>query len=133
MTDVLHIPAQPDAPIACDMRSARDTPDERMIEYGRLFDRALVSRERRPDATVLRFRADAETRAAVEDLVRREASCCPFLDYRVETSGDELVWTITNATTGRDRAAAARVLDAFHALPDLRAVDASPWVPAQRS
>ena len=38
------------------------------------------------------FRADA--REQVEDLARREHACCPFLDYRVEATGDEVVWTI---------------------------------------
>jgi hypothetical protein len=27
---------------------------------------------------------------------QREAACCPFLDYRVDMAGDEVVFTITN-------------------------------------
>ena len=118
MTNVLHIPAQPDAPIACDMSTAPDTPDERLAEYARLFERALVHRERRADGVVLRFRAAPGTRMAVEELARREAACCPFLDYRVETAGGEVVWTTANVTTGGARGSVDAILDAFYALPD---------------
>ena len=108
MTTSLHLPARPGAPMACDMSTAEDTPEERLREYRALFDRALLRGERRAGATVLTFRADPATREAVEDLARREAACCPFLDYRVETAGDQLVWTI--------RGDSDETLDAFHAL-----------------
>jgi hypothetical protein len=118
MADLLYLPAQPDAPIACDMRTARDTPAERLAEYGRLFERALVRRDRHEQSVVFAFRATAGTREHVEDLARREAACCPFLDYRVETVGDEVLYTITNPVTGLNAAEAEVTLDAFHALPD---------------
>ena len=86
-----------------------DTPDERIAEYAELFERALLTRERRADAVVFAFRADALEQ--VEDLARREHACCPFLDYRVETARDEVVWTITSPTAG-----GAATIDAFHAL-----------------
>ena len=107
---MLHISPQPDAPIACDMSTATDTPDERLAGYRRLFERALLRRERRDDGVVFAFRGDAAE--AVDDLARREAACCPFLDYRVETVGGEVIWT----TTGDARASA--ILDTFHDLPD---------------
>src|SRR4051812_37838391 len=88
MSDVLHVQARPGAQISCDMSSAPDTTDERLSAYRSLFEHALVSREREADAVVFRFRADPAARSAVEALVRREAECCPFLDYRVEASGD---------------------------------------------
>ena len=88
MTTVLHLPARPGAPIACDMSAARDTPEERLAEYEELFLRALRG-------AVLRF--DAAARDQVEDLARREHDCCPFMDYRVETAGDEVIWTITRS------------------------------------
>jgi hypothetical protein len=108
----MDLPARPEAPIACDMTTARDTPGDRIAEYIALFEQALVSRERRADAVVLTFRADA--RDHIEDLARREHACCPFLGYRVETAGDRVVWTIT----GDERAGAQATLDAFHDLPD---------------
>jgi hypothetical protein len=113
MTDVLHLPARADAPIACDMSTASDTPEERLAEYRRLFADALLGRERRDDSVVLSFRAGPRTREAVESLVEREAACCPFLDYRVEALGDELRWT----TTGDSRPGVDDILDSLYALP----------------
>jgi hypothetical protein len=111
MTNTFHIKAVPGAPVACDMSTARDTPDERLAAYEGLFEHALLRRERGADSVVFQFRPG--TRDAVEDLARREAACCPFLDYRVETAEDEVIWTIT----GDERAGVDVVLDALHALP----------------
>ncbi len=113
MTDVLHLDARSGAPIACDMSTAEDTWAERLGTYGELFRRALLRCERRSGAVVFAFRAESGVREAVDDLARREAACCPFLDYRVETVGDEVMWTIT----GDGRFGVDAVLDAFHALP----------------
>jgi hypothetical protein len=118
MTDVLHIPARPGARIACDMSTAVDTPNERIDDYGRLFADVLLRRERHDGSVVLSFRFDPATRSIVEDLAQREAACCPFVDYRVETLDGEIVWTITNPATGEDRAGVEVMLDAFHGLPD---------------
>jgi hypothetical protein len=118
MTTVLHIPARLDAPIACDLSTASDTPDERFADYARLFERALVRRERNDDGVVLAFSAEGGTQEAVEDLARREAACCPFFSYRIEAAGDELIWTVGNALAGPDRAAVDVMLDALYALPD---------------
>jgi hypothetical protein len=118
MTTVLHIPARLDAPIACDMSTAEDTPDDRFAEYARLFERALLRRERREDGVVLVFAADGGTQEAVQDLARREAACCPFFDYRIEAVAGEVIWTVGNAITGPERAAVDVMLDALYALPD---------------
>ena len=118
MTDVLHIPAQVDAPIACDLSTAEDTADERLADYQRQFERALLRRERREDSVVFTFRADGGTREALHDLARREAACCPFLDYRVEAIGDEVIWTTSNRLTGGARAGVDAFLDVLYALPD---------------
>ncbi|WP_028065999.1 hypothetical protein [Solirubrobacter soli] len=118
MTDVLHIPARLDAPIACDLSTADDTAEERLADYHRQFERALVSRERREDGVVFTFRADGGTREALHDLARREAACCPFLDYRVEAIGDEVIWTTSNHLTGSERGSVDVFLDALYALPE---------------
>ncbi len=118
MADTFHIKSVPGAPVACDMSSACDAPDERLAVYQGLFERALLRRERGLDTVVFGFGADPGIRDAVEDLARREAACCPFLDYRVETAADEVIWTITNAVSSDERAGIDVVLDAFHALPD---------------
>jgi hypothetical protein len=106
MTDVLHIPGQLDAPVACDLSTAEDTAEERLADYQRQFERSLLRRERREDGVVFAFRAEGGTREALHDLARREAACCPFLDYRIET----LVVQITSspsALSPRERVARA--------------------------
>jgi hypothetical protein len=118
MTDVLHIPARLDAPIACDLSTAEDTAEERLADYHRLFERALLRRERREDAVVFTFRADTGTREDLHDLARREAACCPFLDFRVESVGDEVIWTTSNLLTSNDRAGIDAFLDVLYALPE---------------
>jgi hypothetical protein len=118
MTDVLHIPARLDAPIACDLSTAEDTAEERLADYRRQFERALLRRERRADAVVFTFSADGGTREALHGLARREAACCPFLDYRVEVAGDEVFWTASNVLRSSDRAGVDAFLDALYALPD---------------
>jgi hypothetical protein len=123
MTNVLHLQGQTNVPIVCDMSTARDTPDERVAEWGELFDRALLSRERRDDAVVFSFRAGAGRREQLEDLARREHACCPFLDFRLETVGDEVVWTTTNVVAGDDHASIDVFLDALHHLPEHAASD----------
>jgi hypothetical protein len=116
MTTVLHLRGRTDAPIACDMSAAGDTPKERLAEYHELFERALRGRDRGADRVVLRF--DAGARGQVEDLASREHACCPFLDYRVDTNGDEVIWTTTNPVAGEERPAVEVILDALYALPD---------------
>jgi hypothetical protein len=118
MSNLLHLQARLDAPIACDMSAAPDTPDERLAEYGELFERALLRRDRPPDGIVFGFRADPGTREQVDDLARREHACCPFLDYRIETVGDEIVWTTTWPGSSVERGSVDAILDAMHALPD---------------
>ena len=106
------LPARPGAPIACDMNTAVDTPEERLAEYGRLFAAALVRRERARPTRRLRVPRRRRGARAVEDLARREAACCPFMDYRVEATGDEVICTITNP----GRAGVEPILDAVYAL-----------------
>jgi hypothetical protein len=119
MTNALHIPAQAGVPIACDMSTAEDTPDERLAEYGRLFERALVRRERGQDAVVFVFRAEPEVSETVESLARREAACCPFLEFRVEAVGGEVVYEMSRpAASGEQPAEVDAILDALYALPD---------------
>ena len=98
------------------MSTAPDTPDERLPTTAAVR-RALVRRERRADTRRLRVPRRPGTREAVEELARREAPCCPFLDYRVETAGDEVIWTITNPVTGTS-ARTRWVLDAIFTLPE---------------
>ena len=113
MTNLLSITARADAPVACDMRGAEDTLADRLAEYRRLFEQALLSRE--STATTVTFRLTARSGVVewVLDLVRREAACCPFLSYEVDQEDEEIVWT----TTGIG-AADIVVLDDFLAAAD---------------
>jgi hypothetical protein len=115
MTTALHLPARAGAPIACDMSAAPDTPEQRLAEYRELFARALVRRERRARAVAFTLRDRPGVREQIEDLARREAACCPFLGYRVETVAGEVVFIVADPA---EDAQAESVLDAFYALPD---------------
>lgn len=81
-------------PLVCDMSTAPDTPHERMAEYARLFEHALVGSERTADALSWRFTARAGVEAWVRDLADREAACCPFFTYSVTATDGEVVFTI---------------------------------------
>ena len=80
--------------------------------YHRRFETALPRRERRTDSASFWFRPDPGNREALETLARTESACCPFLDYRVELAGDELVWTTTDIAPGDEHAAIDDFLDA---------------------
>lgn len=95
MTTLLTIDARRGAPVACDMTTAEDTVSERLAEYRRLFDQALLGRETTGNTTTFRLAARPGVRDWLLDLVRREAACCPFLSYEVGTDGNELVWTLS--------------------------------------
>ena len=93
MTKLLSIALKPDAPIACDMSGASDTLAERLAEYRRLFEHALIGRESTETATTFRFAARPGVREWVCDLAKREAACCSFLAYEIDQEGEEIVWT----------------------------------------
>lgn len=114
-TIYLAIDANPDASVACDMTAAADTPAERLAEYSRLFEHALVGRVRRPDAAIFRFAAKAGVAAWITDLAAREAACCPFLTYRITGNATELEWHTSGDPA--DTAVQA-MLDEWYAAPD---------------
>lgn len=108
------IRATPDAPIACDMTGAPDTPEERVAEYGRLFAHALIARDRTDNGVVFTFAANPGVREWIADLVIREAACCAFFSFDVELRDDQIVWS-----TGSDAGPAAQaMLDELYAGPD---------------
>jgi hypothetical protein len=114
MTKLLSIVSRPDAPIACDMSSARDTLAQRLAEYRRLFEHALTTRESTATGTTFRFAARPGVREWVCDLAYREAACCPFLSYEIDQEGDEIVWT----TAGGLGAAEMDTLDGLFDGPE---------------
>lgn len=104
MTNLLSITAAPHAPVACDMTGAEDTLVQRMAEYRRLFDHALLGRDSTGSSTTFRLAARPGVQDWVLDLVRREAACCPFLSYEVDlvtgNDGDQVVWTTIGLGAG---------------------------------
>src|SRR5680860_267562 len=114
MNMLLSILASPEAPIACDMTAAEDTLAQRLAEYRRLFDHALVQRESTESRTTFRLADRPGVRDWVLDLVRREAACCPFLSYGVGLQDDYIVWTTSGGLGASDMA----VMDEFFASAD---------------
>jgi hypothetical protein len=96
------------------MTDAPDTDAERLAEYQRLFAQALVGRERTPDGTRFRFRAEPGVEAWVRDLAAREKACCAFFTFTVASLDGEVLW---DATVVDDEAARA-ILEELYALPD---------------
>ena len=113
-TNILTIPATPDAAIVCDLTDAPDTPEERLAEYGRLFAHALVARDRLDTVVAFTFAAKPGVADWIVDLVRREAACCPFFAYTIDDRDTEIVWT-TSTEVGP---AGQAILDEFFAGPD---------------
>jgi hypothetical protein len=103
-----------DTPIACNMTSAPDTPEQRLAEYGRLFAHALIGRERTADGVVFTFAAKPGVAEWVADLAKREAACCPFFSYEVTFAPKEVVWR----TSSQAGPTVQAFLDEFHALPE---------------
>ncbi len=101
-----------DTPVACDMSTARDTPPERLAEYRRLFDQALLSRERTAQGIRFRFRAGEGVEAWIRDLAAREKACCAFFAFDVAAEGDVVRWDAAVA----DNPAAQAVLEEFYEL-----------------
>jgi hypothetical protein len=95
------------------MSSASDTPAERLAEYDQLFATALTYRRRTSTGVLFTFRAGSGVLEWVEDLSEREAACCPFMAYKVESDDRVVVWTITS-----DDPAVRAILDEVYRLPD---------------
>ena len=105
MTTLLSITAHSDASVACDMTGAEDTLADRLAEYRRLFDHALLGRTSTDTATTFRLADRPGVQDWVLDLVRREAACCPFLSYEVDLQDDQVLWTTSGGLGASDMAA----------------------------
>jgi len=93
------IPIQP-APIACTL-SPEDF-QRRAAWLRALTERALL-RHRIDGATAkLVYHADAADE--IEEMVRRERSCCAFLDFALERDGEEVILTATAPVSAGDDA-----------------------------
>jgi hypothetical protein len=79
-------------PTACSL-SAEDQ-SKRLLEMASLSDRVLGVESSDAGGAVLRFRADAETRTRLEQIVEAEGECCPFLDLSLSDLGSEVTLSI---------------------------------------
>ena len=113
-TELLNAPEKPAAQIACDLTGAPDTADQRIAAYGRLFQHALVGRERTAEAVELRFAAKPGVAEWVTDLAKREAACCPFMSHHVTADGSQVTWRASSQAGPAAQAA----LDELHDLPE---------------
>lgn len=110
---------QSNPPIACDMSTATDTPEERLAEYRNLFGEHLVGRERTDTGIRFRFRADPGLAENVRDLAAREKACCAFFDFAISETDQEVTWEATVI----DDPAARQILDEFYQLPETAYLD----------
>jgi hypothetical protein len=92
-------------PIACSL--GPDQLSGRADAWRQLAERALIEAKRSEAAAVQRYRREVGVETKLRELVRREAECCPFLDFELADEGDALVLTITGP------ADAAAVIDLF--------------------
>lgn len=79
-------------PIACSL-GASDLR-RRLNEIAVIGAEALIDRSVDGDTHLLRFRAGAETRRRLEELVAAEAECCSFLVLSLEERDGELLLSI---------------------------------------
>jgi hypothetical protein len=110
----MELPAA-DTPVVCDLSTATDTPEQRLDEYHRLFNQALISRDRTGNNGVrFRLRAEDGIESWVRDLAAREKACCAFFAFDITTIGDEVIWMAEVIDNDTARA----VLDEFYALTE---------------
>jgi MerR family transcriptional regulator, copper efflux regulator len=86
-------------PIACSL-SAEDRAG-RDGEFAAILGRGLLAREDTVSGIRLRFRRSPSLEEDLADLTRREKECCPFLDFRIEASGDELLLEVSTPPDAR--------------------------------
>lgn len=76
-------------PIACSLDSAQ--LEERAGRWRRLADRSLIDATSPAEGTaVQRYRAGEGVLTELSELIELEGECCPFLDFTLSESGDEI-------------------------------------------
>ena len=92
--------------VACSLEKAAMA--ERGRRWERLGERALIDTDRSGEtAARQRYRAEPGVREELEELVRLEGECCPFLEMRVEETGSEVVLSVSGPSE------AAEIIAAF--------------------
>ncbi|MEO3872219.1 hypothetical protein ABGB18_25685 [Nonomuraea sp. B12E4] len=101
-------------PVACNMTTAVDTPQQRVDDYWSLFGRHLLGRERTAEGIRFRLRAEPGVEEQARDLAAREKACCAFFAFDVRADGDQVIWDC--AVSDDDTARA--MLEEFYHLPE---------------
>ncbi len=104
----------PPMQIVCDMTGAPDTAEERIAEYERLFNWALIGRQRTADGIRFRFGAEPGVEEWVSDLAAREKACCAFFDFAITRHDNEIWWDASVV----DDDTARMILEELYRLPD---------------
>lgn len=85
---------------------------DRLADIRRLAHRARLWSER--GALTVRVAYVLAEREAVNALIAAEAQCCPFLSFRLETVGDEIV--VAAVASEHAQEAAATIFDALEGV-----------------
>jgi hypothetical protein len=102
-----------DTPIACALGAGE--LKQRLATIAAIGADSLLSHDVEDGDHLLRFRASAETRQRLEEIVAAEAKCCSFLDLSLSDERGELILSITapqeaQALAGELAAAFSRAL-----------------------
>jgi MerR family transcriptional regulator, copper efflux regulator len=76
-------------PIACSLTASEQA--DRGNEFAAILRRGLLAREETARGIRLRFRRSQSLQEDLADLTTREKECCPFFDFSIQISGQELV------------------------------------------
>jgi hypothetical protein len=97
------------APVACTL-SAAETP-RREAQIRALNKHGLLSVDHDGDRAILRFRAGADLRRRIDEIVEAESRCCAFLEFQVRAEHDATLVIIAAPRGGE--ATLRRLADLF--------------------
>lgn len=75
--------------------------EQRLEAIGQLCDESLIAHSEEGSHHTLRFRPEEGVRQRLEDLVRAEAECCPFLNFALSEEDGELLLSYDSFPTNR--------------------------------
>jgi hypothetical protein len=93
-------------PVACTLSGPQMS--DRLVKFRELAARSLLGRTRAEGWVRLDFERSEATEAQVNDLIRREKECCPFLEFQIDDVAGRLSVTIVSPPEGQ------AVLDALY-------------------
>src|SRR5215467_4494415 len=79
-------------PIACTL--GESDLRQRLEQIAALGAAALIAHEEANGAHTLRFRRDEQARRQLQQIVKAESECCPFLDLQIDERANELLLSI---------------------------------------